>query len=1226
VKKGLIFSFLLLFMPLFAAAQVANNTSLVGTVSDSSGAVIAGAKVAAINEDTKVEYDAITNAEGYYTVTGNINAGMYDVVVDSNGFQKYKKTGVTVVLNQAARTDFALKAGSATTEVTVSANTPAIQTDDPLLGETVGTEMVEDLPSNGRNALQLANIASNVSVSTGSALTGLPPGITASGAGTRGVNNDITLDGISIMNNLGTTVFVVPDPDTLDSVQTTNGNYTAQYGNYIGIHINESTRSGTNKYHGEIYDFLQNDDLNSRGFNRNTIVPGKNPVRYNLFGGLADGPVVIPHLYNGRDKTFFMGSYEGLRQHTVNNSFSQVFTPAEKEGDFSQLLSFGTGAGQSGTSTPQLIFSPLDGHAYYRATGNVIDMAGNTVTCPCQVIDDYNVNATTGQTNGGATYSPNPGMPTSMLANRAIALNILKYNAAPNQTGTPLNENNYSSIPTVEKENESNDRVDEVFNEKQRIFGRYDWQYVNQTSEARDLTSWVYNPNDDRNLAFGYTWIIKPTLVNDLRGGFNWLKTSQLDYFAENGPSGVESSLGLPSPFVTQAGDPGLPDVSGLSSYGNGEDNWVQDDRTYQLYDQIAYTHNKHSFLAGFELRRLMIGRAAQNQPCGALGFSSNDTLYQNVSQIPTTGICGTPPSPTTPYWINGAPKACTYGSGDASFITGVANTTETPVFQVKEQVEQWRQGFFVQDTWQVSKKMTLDLGFRYELPQVPTSANGYARLLDPTYSFLIPTSTATTAASYTPSPGLALTAPNHKDFGPHVGFAYRLTDKVTFRGGGGIYYNANQMNAYTLMSGNYPLASSQNFSSPAQGTQNSTTPYLTLAAPTTGGGSAAPAGTCTPTCAYDSAYSVAYHLPQETMYQWNLDLGYELWKNAGIEFQYLGSHSIHLNTNFYPNQPQPVGANYIVNGAPVTSSTSGANNLNLRRPDQNFGQIRVADNIASAGYNGLTTVFRQRLSRGVTANLSYTWSHAMDESSDANSGGTCMYQGPNAYAGGTGDCKIDWGNASADVRHKVVGSVTWQLPKFQHQNIILQEFAGGWQINGIVTLASGAPININFSGTDWAAVGVPQSGAGQRPNWVHKGSMTCNKQKLLSEPYGTNGVSCMDITAYAAPARFTYGNLHRNDIYGPGSLTNNISLFKNFKLVGSASLQFRIEAFNAFNHSNIGTPGNITLTPTALSTTFTNPNYVVGSLAPSSGSSAFGYPTSSGAGRTGQVSAKLSF
>jgi hypothetical protein len=1152
--KKILVCCIILLSAVLGHAQVANNTSLVGTVTDSAGAVIVDAKVTAVERDSKVAYPTTTNNQGYFSIP-NILPGTYDVTVEHGGFEKTLSSGVLVTLNQAARTDVTLKIGSEATEVTVAANTKAIQTDDSLLGETVTEAQIENLPMNGRNALDLANVASNVTVSTGSALTGVPPGKTASGAGTRGVNNSLTLDGITIMNNLGSTATVQPNPDALGAVQTQNGNYTAQYGNYLGIHINEATKSGTNAIHGTGYDYIQNDALNSRGFNRSSTVPKKNELRYNLFGGVFSGPVYIPHLYNGKNKTFFLASYEGLRTHTVTNSYSQAFDAAERAGDFTELLN----PTFNGVGKAILLYSPIDGHPYYNPANGT------------QIINDR------------------------PAANAPIVNNILAYAVSPNVANpVSLAQNYLQATPAITNENSSVDRIDENIGDKIRIFGRYLFQKTNYVSTAREYVNNNYNPTDVRNAAAGITYIISPNLVNDLRGGFNWLTTDSLDYFYVNGPKNADAALGLPGPFgIGQAtGNPGLPDITGGNSFSESEsgDNWIQDDRTYQIYDQISWTHGKHAIMAGVDIRRLNIGRAAVNSARGILAFASSYTQPQATSPAVTCPVS----------------QGCTTGSTDASLYLGILSQSTTPLAQVKEEVTQWRDGFFVQDTWQVYDKLTLEYGLRYELPKVPYSANGYARLLDPTNTFLIPTSTATTPTTYTPNPGLALTGPNHKDFAPRFGLSYRVTDKIVVRGGGGIYYNANHLNAYTLTSSNYPFASSVIYPSPSNGSASATNPYVTLASPTPGAGTAPPMAGIPGT--YVTAYSVANHLPSETMYQWNLDNGLELWRNGGIEFQYLGSHSIHLDTNYYPNQPIP----HLVNTSVST--------LNSLRPNQNFGQIRVADNFATATYEGLTTVFRQRGPRGVNVNLSYTWAHALDESPDANSGGSTMIQG---------NAKADYGNSSSDVRHKAVLSFDAALPSPKWQNFLVQEALAGWQVNGIVSVQSGSPFNVSFGSTDWAYAGVPQSGsAPQRPNYVHRGKMTCTKQTLINEPYGQNNISCVDMTAYAAPARFTYGNLHRNDVYGPGAWSNNLSAFKNFRIHEATNFQLRVEAFNAFNHTNLGNPGNISFNVTAASNAFGNPGYTQGSLTPASSSSAFGYPQlpSTGVGRTVQIAGKINF
>jgi len=287
LKKALL-SFLLLLCPFFLRAQVANNTSLVGTVTDSSGSVIAGATVTGINEDTKVHYSGTTNAEGYYAIPF-IAPGTYDISVEQAGFQKTISKGVTVQLNVAARTDVTLSVGSANTEVTVTAATPALSTDDALIGETIDQAKVTNLPLASRRAMDLAATASNIIIGPKTSFTGNPPGANYIGAGTREVTNSLTLDGITIMNSLTSSSPVTPNPDAISAVQTQTGNYTAQYGAYMGVHINMDTKRGTNDLHGTGYWFFRNRSLNARAqpSGRNCSAESLDHLQRNRLSGRA---------------------------------------------------------------------------------------------------------------------------------------------------------------------------------------------------------------------------------------------------------------------------------------------------------------------------------------------------------------------------------------------------------------------------------------------------------------------------------------------------------------------------------------------------------------------------------------------------------------------------------------------------------------------------------------------------------------------------------------------------------------------------------------------------------------------------------------------------------------------------------------------------------------------------------------------------------------------------
>ncbi len=1064
MKRALLFGLAFLSFHLSMQAQLSNNTALVGTVTDPSGSVVVGAKVVGVNRDTKVEYTGTTNGEGYYSIPF-INPGTYDITVSMSGFKKVTASGVIVAINLSVRTDVALQVGSESAEVSISATTPPLSTDDALLGETVESQKVHDLPLNGRHAIDLATTASNITLS-GNALTGNPPGNRASGSGTRSINNSISLDGISIMNNLITTATLSPNPDAIDSVQTQNGNYTAQYGDYLGVHINLVTKTGGNAFHGTAYDYIQNDAFNAKSWLAKTT-DKKSPLRYNLFGGVLSGPVIIPFLYNGRDKTFFMGSYEGLRNSGATFTTGTVLTNKMRQGDFSELTS----------------------KTFYNPKTRFTLCSAPNYACPA------------------AQYAGN------IIPVSPVAAKILPYLSLPTGPGTA---NNWTgNLGTSLNENSTIDRVDHNIGDKIRLFGRFAWQSVNNYTQAINLTNTAYTTTKTRNGAIGYTHIFTPKLVNDLRLGFNVLGTQILNQQAQNNDTTAGSKLGIPG-FTADvdSGNPGLVDMSiggttGYQGVAQTGTNWYQDDRQLTIYDQISYTMGKHSLMAGVSFRKMTIGRSAANTARGQFTFDGT---------------------------LNGA----TRGAGDAAaaFMGGSPTSYISPFFQVKGSIGQWRDGFFAQDTWQVTQKFTLQYGIRYELPQVAYSLNGVGRIMDPSLTTLYPDIGGTNALNATRYKGFEFSGPNHDNVSPRLGFSYRATDKTVIRGGGGIYYNANQLNSYTLSSTNYPYSA---VVTPSAGF--GATPAFTLDSPNV----PAPAPWPGPSTAPYANFTVDHRLPTARMYQWNVDVGQEMWPNAGFELQYLGSKTVHLDESYYPNQPQP-------SAIPFSQS---------RRPNPAIGQIRDVFNDGFATYNGLTAVLRQRLSHGISANLSYTWAHSMDTSDSSNDGGTAMWQG---------HIKLEYGDSLYDIRNRFVGTVTYALPTFDGKSFYVREFLGGWQANAIVDLRGGTAMNITIN-SDQANVGVNASL--ERPNFVHPGQMTCSRDTVTG-PGGSTKNSCLDATAYSVPAPGTYGNLRRNALHGPGTENVNFSVFKNFPIHESLAFQLRGETFNLFNHPNPANPNTI--------------------------------------------------
>jgi len=1060
-------------------AQIANNTSLVGTVLDQSGSAVFGATVTVVEQATKVKNVSKTNSQGYYAITF-IQPGTYDITVNEHGFKRMTKTGVIVPVDQAVRTDFALSIGSADTTVTVTAATPPLSTDDATLGETFAQRSVENLPVSGHNAMDIATMASNVYVGSDTSYQGNPPGEDIQGAGQRAINNSISLDGVSIMNDLITTTPAHPASDMVSQVQMQSGNYPAQYGGYLGVHVNMVSKNGTNSLHGSAYDYVENTALNAYPF---TALPGSTkPVLHsNQFGGTVGGPVYIPRLYNGRNKTFFFASFEKLNEIGQESGLSSVLTPAMESGDFSALCSQFDGSGQCVKGDGIQIYDPSNGD-----------------------------------------YYPNNQIPATELntANAKIAKAYEAYMLPPNQGGISNNLNNTFPSNLIIKQ--SLDRVDENVGQDVKLFFRYYWEDLNFLSGTSFPANASSGPTNQRNYAFGYTHIITPRLVNDFHLGVNKLISENLDYWYTAGLKDAGTKLGIPGfDGDTKYNNPGVPVlmISNFQGVGNAGANWFQDDRGYDLYDQLSYTRGRHQIMAGFEIHRLTLGREATNNPVGVINFAASN---------PTPGVPGV-----------------STGYSAADFVLGYVNSDTTPIDTIKGSVEEWRDGFFALDNWQVSPKLTLNYGLRYDLPLGATSLNGYGRMLNADQTALIPYSSATSGAAYKPTPGFEFTPAQLDNFGPRLGMDFRATNRLVLRAGLGFYYNPNQLNTYTLMTANYPFS--------AAVTYNTTTANpMTFDNPTPGQGSASPVAGIPGT--YVFAYTPEQNMKTQRTYQWNGDVGYSLWSGAAFEAQYQGSRSLHLDRSFYNNQPlHPVNTSLI--------------SLNSQRPNQLWGDIRTFQEDGWASYNALTIVLRQRTYHGLSGQVGYTWAHDLDLSPDSNAGGTLSQQYNPA---------ADYGNADWDVRNRVSAVFTYALPPLTQMNHLGREVLGGWQVSGVINVQSGMPFNIAMASSTTAA-GVGQGT--ERPSWSHKERAHCSLKNAYSG-FDANGASCIDDTAYEPAVNYSlpsmpvgFGNLHRNSIFGPGFQYENLAVFKDFPLYDRLTFEFRSEAYNIFNHPSGANP-----------------------------------------------------
>ncbi|BDC47903.1 hypothetical protein F183_A02190 [Bryobacterales bacterium F-183] len=574
-----------------ALAQLASNTSIVGNVTDASGAAMEAAQVTLLNQGTSETVSATTNAAGTYEFQF-LKAGTYTVTVKKTGFSTMSTKDIALSANQTARADFSMKVGSVETSVEVTADIPPIKTDEASVSEVISTKSTAELPLNGRNPMKLALTTPAVIAGFKGAAGNPGGGEGYIGAGLREITNSVSLDGVSIMNNLITTTTYRPSVDAVQEVQVQTGTYPAQYGGYLGVQINMVTKSGSNDFHGALFEFLRNDKLDARPYflaaNR-----AKPPLRQNQYGLQFNGPVVIPKLYDGRNKTFFMFGWESLRSGTQAPAISSVLTPRMRTGDFSELL--------PGT----VVRNPYTGVAF---DGNVI--------------------------------------PTSQIS--PVALRALAYMPLP--TGPGVLQNYNTTVANNNTTDQYIGRLDQSLGEKNRFFFRYAHGDTLLKNEAANPFSGYDQPVTDRNWVIGYTRIFSSAIVNDFRYGRQKTKIDSLNFFTPGGqfPANATTQLGI-NGFTSDDNNPGLPAI-GIANYmAIGADfmsstNWFQDDKTIQISDTLSIIKSAHNIAAGIDSRKVVTNRTANNNPRG--GFTFNGQLSGSA---PADFLLGLPQAITTP-------------------------------------------------------------------------------------------------------------------------------------------------------------------------------------------------------------------------------------------------------------------------------------------------------------------------------------------------------------------------------------------------------------------------------------------------------------------------------------------------------------------------------------------------------------------------------------------------
>lgn len=1160
-------SFLLLAATLCFAQK--DTGSIVGTVKDPTGAVVARASVAVTDIERGQTFHTTTSEVGEF-VASPLRVGRYTVTVEKSGFKKAVSEAVELNVQGRVAVNITLQVGLLTEEVLVTGAAPLLETETSELGQVVDRKRVTNLPLNGRNFAQLALLTTGTAPSEPGARDEGGFGFSANGA--RSLQNNFLLDGVDNNSNLpdllNETNFVIQPPvEALQEFKVQTNAYSAEFGRGNGAIVNAVIKSGTNQIHGSAWEFLRNNKLDGRNY----FDPvGKPAPQYqqNQFGATFGGPITIPRLFDGRNRSFFFVDYEGFRVRQAQTQTGFVPPTEWRTGDFSSLIDYTTVTGTdcNGVNT-------YAGEIFDAKLAQVFkDPNDPNFHPPCGVPFQYdntgkplNIIPATPVVAGGGSLDP--------LALRLAAL----YPAAG--PIDPNSGNNFVANPVRrETRNNFDVRVDQKFTDKDNTFFRF--SYENQPSFIPGTFGGLadgggfFSGDEDfsyRSFATSWTHVFHPELINEFRLGYNRVNAQRLQLNANNNVS-ADPSINFPGvPFAPGIG--GLPqltfsDVAQLGSPTFLPSKELQN--SYTLSENLTWVRGRHTWKLGTEIRREEFTIFQPAAPRGILDF--NSTLTDN-------------------------PDPAAIGTGGTGFASFMAGLTDGGSINNLHNVDYFRNtyAFYAQDDWKITPSIVLNLGLRYELFGTVTDRlndMGNFDLSSPSNPTIFVPRGQTAAltpfiAQYvkiSPTGSRGLINSDLNNFAPRIGMAWQFRPKDVLRAGYGIFYGGQENGPYSNPSPGFnpPFFVNQSFVSPCSSpAANSGATFLDcrvtgIAALASGFPLSWRTDPNTPLF-----FSVDKNLRTPYMQQWHLGIEHELPGNSVFAVTYAGSKGTKLYTFFNGNQAEPSAdpAAATAPRRPVSATLIGAATpCSLTNPDSCSPVFDTGiDWFRSTGlsnYHSLQARFEKRFSKGLQFEASYTWAHSLDIASNAN-------LGPTQNNSDFRDFRIpqqEYGNSDFDVRNRFIINSIYELP-FGHGKKFLggasgvtDQIVGGWQIANIISISSGnwytvLDANGNFANADGGAGGVSQRpdtvGDPNRPGQV-AANMSCIAPTKLHTP-----AAWFNTCAFVDPALGSFGNTGRNTIEAPGYRNWDFSLFKHFKTTERTELEFRAEFFNILNHTN---------------------------------------------------------
>ncbi len=1109
--------FLLLLLAIPVWAQVATIT---GLVTDPGGAVIPTARVTATNTQTGVVTAVTTTNDGYYTI-GQLAPGVYAVKVEKSGFGDTTRS-VAITVGQVVRLNVQAQLSTVSTQVDVEASGVLLESQTSTIGQLVDNRRVEELPLRGRNPYALATIVpgARVPVTWGDLPVDMFTDAHAVINGARGDQNEFLLNGIPNTNGVQGGANVFPSVDAVQEFRVETNNYSAEYGRAAGGIFNVVTKSGTNRFHGTLFEFHRDENVNANDFFQNRAGKQKPAFTFNQFGGTFGGPI-------RKDRTFFFLNYEDAREREGITFSSRVPTSAERSGDFSQSRN---GAGQV-----IQIFDPL----------------------------------TTATIDGQPTRQPFAGNFIPAVRHDRVSSELQKFLPQPNSPGSPftLQDNFVSGAPNLIDKRVASIKIDHSISDRQRINGAFHYDRspsIRPNAFGNEATP-TLGPQifARRGISLEDVYTINPTTVLNVRYGLSRLTNSRapfsygVDITKLGFPQRLASSTRIPCiPVINIAGSNSQfsrPNLIAGSALGGCDVIFFGLD-THSLRADLSKAKGRHSLKAGFD------GRLMRNNT-----WQITERTF-NFDNAFTQGPIATRPSAAA-------------GFGYASFLLGYAGSGSNNISPAMAAQYPYYAGF-VQDDWRINRRLTLNLGLRWEY-SVPRT-DRYNQLTNFDYGATAPLT----------APGLNLRGvlafpgtgglPRSQQQGdwnnaaPRFGFAFQATSKTVIRGGFGISYaplqigtGAGGLSGYSATTTH--VASLDGVTPVAKYSD----PFPVVIEPSGNRLGAA-------TLLGQAVGFVNRGERNPYTVQWNLNIQRELVRNLLFSVAYVGSHGVKLYRDTTLNQLDP---QFLSRGdalrtqvanpffgqiatGPLASRTVAA--AQLLRPYPHFSGVSATqNNLGNSIYHALQGTLEKRFSRSFSFLASYAFSKLIDDVGGSFAGEATAATGVQNWF----DLRSERSVSPFDQTQSLVISYIWELPVGVAETKRLRWLVNGWQMQGVSSFQHGPALGI-FQGTNTTF----SQGGGQRPNWN-------GKSPSLGE--GASVDRWFDASAFTSAAPFTFGNAPRvvSGLRGAGTTNFDTAFAKKTKFGERYTLEFRTEFFNIFNTPRFQVP-NTDLNSTAFART----------------------------------------